>query len=121
MGQAARYSVQERINIVDAYFVMKSVVQTQQQFRRNFPCRNAPTRLATKRLLDYNNSGRREVQRITLNAAAAGQSGQKITCECETMFGAVSKEIHKTFFPVDTSFKKFSCAHNAPGSSHVSV
>jgi len=39
----------------------------------------------------------------------------------ETMFGAASKEIHKTLFPGDRSFKEFSHSHNAPGSSPLSV
>jgi len=36
MDQAARYSVQERIKIIEAYFGTKSVVQTQQLFQRAF-------------------------------------------------------------------------------------
>ncbi|KAK8372042.1 hypothetical protein O3P69_011893 [Scylla paramamosain] len=52
MEQAVRYSVQERIKIVEVYFATKSVVQTQRQFRRDFPGRNAPTRLTIRRLLD---------------------------------------------------------------------
>jgi len=79
MDQAARYSVQERIKIVDAYLATKPAVQTQQQFRRDFP-------------------GRRQ-----------------------TMFEAVSKEIHEMFISGDRSFKQFSNAHNAPGSSPVSI
>jgi len=52
MDHAARYSVQERINIVHAYFATKSVVQTQRQFRRDIPGRSALTWLTIKCLLD---------------------------------------------------------------------
>jgi len=30
---------------------------------------------------------------------------------CETTFGAISEEIHKTFIPGDISFEEFSYAH----------
>ena len=33
--------------------------------------------------------------------------------DCQTMFWAISKEIHKTFIPGSRSFKDFSYAHNA--------
>jgi len=39
----------------------------------------------------------------------------------ERMFGALSKEIHKMFVSGDRSFKKFSDAHNVPGSSPASA
>jgi len=42
MDQVARFSGQERIEIVEAYFETKSVVQTQREFQRVFPGRNAP-------------------------------------------------------------------------------
>jgi len=38
---------------------------------------------------------------------------------CETMFGEVPKEIHKTFVVRDASFTAFSYAHNAQGFSPV--
>ena len=52
MDQTARYSMQEGIKIVEAYSANKSVVQTQRQFRRDFPGRNAPISFTTKRFLD---------------------------------------------------------------------
>ncbi|KAK8376341.1 hypothetical protein O3P69_009765 [Scylla paramamosain] len=51
-GEMEQAGVQERIKIVKVYFTTKSGVQTQQQFRRDFPGRNAPTRLTIKRFLD---------------------------------------------------------------------
>ena len=52
MDPATQYSVQERIKIVEAYLATKSLIQTQRQFRRDFPGRNAPTRVTILRLLD---------------------------------------------------------------------
>ena len=52
MDPATRYSVQEMIKIVEAYLATKSLIQTQRQFRRDFPGRNAPTRVTILRLLD---------------------------------------------------------------------
>jgi len=52
MVQAARHFLQERIKIAEAYFATKSVVQTQRQFRRDFPGRNSPTRFTKKHPLD---------------------------------------------------------------------
>ena len=49
--QEARYSVHERIKIVEACFTTKLVVQTQRQYRMDFPSRNIPTKLTIKRLL----------------------------------------------------------------------
>jgi len=51
MDHGARYSVQEKVNIVEAYVATKSVVQTHCQFLKEFPSRNTPTTL-TKCLLD---------------------------------------------------------------------
>jgi len=51
LNQAAMYSEQERITIVEAYFAKKTIIQNQWQFRTDFPVRNAPTRLTIKRLL----------------------------------------------------------------------
>ena len=39
----------------------------------------------------------------------------------ERMFGALSKEIHKMFVSGDRSSKKFSDAHDVPGSSPASA
>ena len=52
MDRETRYSVQERIKVVEAYFATKSIVLTQRQFGRDFPGRNAPSRLTVRRLLD---------------------------------------------------------------------
>jgi len=80
MDQAARYSVQERIKIVEAVFAMKSVVQSQRKFRRDFLGRDAPIRFTIKRLLDkFRETG--SLQDITIKVAVAdhGQSGQETT------------------------------------------
>ena len=52
MDPATRYSVQEGIKIVEAFFATKSLIQTQRQFRRDFPGRSAPTRVTILRLLN---------------------------------------------------------------------
>ena len=52
MDPATRNSVQEGIKIVEAYFATKSLIQTQRQFRRDFPARNAPTRVTILHLLN---------------------------------------------------------------------
>ena len=52
MDPATQYLVQERIKIVEAYFTTKSLIQTQRQFDRDFPGRNAPTRATILRLLN---------------------------------------------------------------------
>jgi len=51
LRQAARYSEQERITIVEAYFATKTIIQSQWQLRSDFPVRNAATRFTIKRLL----------------------------------------------------------------------
>ena len=79
MDQAARYSMQEMIQTVDAYFTIKSVIQTQPHIQRGFSSRNAQTRVTIQHLL---NKFRREVYRVTLKDAvdSHGQSGQKSHC-----------------------------------------
>ena len=52
MDPATRYLVQEGIKIVEAYFTTKSLIQTQRQFRKDFPGRNAPIRVTILRLLN---------------------------------------------------------------------
>jgi len=51
MDQAARYSVGERTKIVETYLATKSVVQTQRQFRRDFPDGNVLTGFTIQRPL----------------------------------------------------------------------
>ena len=83
---------------------MKSVVQTQRQFRRDFPDRKAPARLTIKHLLDKF----REMGSVQDNCTVAGhlQSGQKFTSWLWDMFRVVSKEMHKAFVPHWTDEKK---------------
>jgi len=123
MDQAVKYSVQEMIKIVEAYFATKSVVQTPQFRSRDFPGRNGSTRRTKTRLLDKFRVTVIVRYRITLKIAVAEPVSQarKWNLDCERMFEAVSKEIHKTFVPGDTSFKEFSYADNALGSSLVFV
>ena len=45
MDPAVKYSMQERIKIIEAYFSTKPLIQTQRQFSRGFPGRNAPIRV----------------------------------------------------------------------------
>ena len=52
MDPTTRYTVQERLKIVEAYFATKSVVLTQRQFRRDFTGRNLPSKLTIRRLLE---------------------------------------------------------------------
>ena len=52
MNPATRYSVQEGIKVVEAYFATKLLIQTPRQFCRDFPGRNAPTRVTILRLLN---------------------------------------------------------------------
>ena len=52
MDPTTRYTVQERLKIVEAYFATKSVVLTQRQFRRDFPGRNPPSKLTIRRILE---------------------------------------------------------------------
>ena len=52
MEPPTRYTVQERIKIVEAYFSTKSVVLTQRQFRRDFLRKNPPSRLTIRCLLE---------------------------------------------------------------------
>jgi transposase len=52
MNPTTRYTVQERLKIVEAYFATKSVVLTQRQFRRDFPGRNPSSKLTIRRLLE---------------------------------------------------------------------
>ena len=52
MNPATRYSAQEGIKIVEAYFTTKLLIQTYRQFWRDFPGRNAPTRVTILRLLN---------------------------------------------------------------------
>ena len=124
MDQAARYSVQERIKIVEACFVTKSVVQTQRQFRWDFPGKNAPARLTLKRLLD------KFRQTWSVQNNIKGRSGQPrsvrtenhIMTDCETLFGAVSKEIHKTLsHETDLSSLVVRVMHQESGYSPVSI
>ena len=105
MVQAARYFLQERIKIAEAYLATKSVVQTQRQFRRDFPGRNSPTRFTKKHLLDeFWEAG-------AVKDNVEGRSGRPLSDKTENImmimrvFGAFSKEIHKTFVPKDRSFK----------------
>jgi len=114
VNQAAKHSVQGRIKIVDGYFVMKSVVQTQQQLQRNFPGIQRSTTLTIKHLLDkFREMG-------SVQDSSEGRSGRPRSFRTENhimivrqMFGAVSREIHKAFVPGHRSFKEFSYAHNA--------
>jgi len=71
--------VHKRITIADAYFATKAVVQTQRKLQRDFPGRDAPTRVTTKRLLDkFRETG--NLQNIVIGGSGDhGQSGQKIT------------------------------------------
>jgi hypothetical protein len=52
MDPTTRYTVEERLKIVEAYFATKSVVLTQRQFRRDFPGRNPPSKITIRRLLE---------------------------------------------------------------------
>ena len=59
MDPTTRYTVQERLKIVEAYFATKSVVVTRRQFRRDFPGRNPPSNLTIRRLLEkFRETGR---------------------------------------------------------------
>ena len=102
MDPAVQYSVQERIKIVEAYFATKSLIQTQRQFSRGFPGRNAPTRVTVLYLLNtFKETG-------SVQDKNKGYSGQPMTGrtdpqhrQCEINFGNVPKENQKTFVTVD--------------------
>ena len=101
MDPATQYLVQERIKIVEAYFTTKSLIQTQRQFGRDFPGRNAPTRVTILRLLNkFRETG----------SVNKGHSGRLRSARTDPnmdnvrehlAFGNVSKEIHKTFVAGD--------------------
>ncbi len=90
MEQATRYSVQERIKIVEVYFATKSGVQTQRQFWRDFPGRNAPTRLTTKRLLDKF----RETGSVQDNIV--GRSGRPLSVRTENNIVTVRQRLEQS-------------------------
>jgi len=94
MDQAARCSVPERIKIEEAYFVTKSVVLNQRQFRKDFPSRKAPTR-------------------FTIQVAGHVQSGQKITSWLwNNAWSNLQENPQEVCLWI--SSRKFSYAHNAP-------
>ena len=101
MDPATRYSLQERIKIVEAYFATKSLIQTQRQFRRDFPGRNAPPRVTILRLLNkFREAG--SVQ--DMNKGHSGRPRSARTdpnIDNERKFGNIPKEIHKTFVAGD--------------------
>ena len=64
MDPTTRYTVQERVKIVEAYFATKSAILTRRQFRRDFPRKKPPSKLTIRRLLE--NSGKQEVLGIKI-------------------------------------------------------
>ena len=51
MDPSGRYTTQERIKIVEAYFVVKSVLLTQRQCRKDFGKNNVHDRRTIQRLV----------------------------------------------------------------------
>ena len=99
-------------------FNAKSIVQTQKQFLRGFPSRNAPTRLTTKCFQEkFRETGS---YRITV-ASHSHPEQRKSRCNCETMLGVVSKETHKTNCPRRQIFQGVQLCMYALGSSPVST
>jgi len=94
MDQAVRYSVQDRIKVVWAYFATRAVVK----FHREMPGRNVRTRLTIKRLLD------KFTQTGSVQDNIKGRSGRPRSVRTENhihtvkqCLRAVSKEIRNTF------------------------
>jgi len=111
--------VQKRINIVEDYFAAKLLVQTPRQFLGNYPGRNVLTTLVIKCLLDKF----REVRSIQDSEGHNGRTRSVKMENCivtEKMFGAFSKEIHKTCSGREI-LQGVSYVHNVPGSSPVSM
>ena len=102
MDPATRYSVQERIKIMEAYLATKSLIQTQRQFRRDFPGRNAPTRATILRILNkFRETG-------SVQDKNQGHSGRTRSARTDPHIDNVRghlamspKEIHKTFVAGD--------------------
>jgi len=86
---------------------MKSIVQTQCQFRSEFPGRNFPT-LTIKHFLELHTFRRTGSVQDKSQWPAKVNQDRKLPCDCETMFGAITKKIRKTFISEDRSFKEFS-------------
>ena len=51
MDPTGRYTTQQRVKIIEAYFATKSVLLTQRQCRRDFGRNNVPDRRTIQRLV----------------------------------------------------------------------
>jgi len=104
--------VQDRTKIVNAY---KSIFQTQRQSgasaRRNTITRHSK-RLLGKFMQTLSVQHNKEL--MSKQPATVSQE-RKTHRDCETVFGAMSKEVSKTFVPGDRSFKELGYAHILPG------
>ena len=115
MDPPTRYTVQERIKIVEAYFATKSVVLTQRQFRRDFPRKNPPSRLTIRRLLEkFRETG-------SVGDTNKGDSGRPRSSRTDTTFGGITTEINEAFVTGGRSLKDNCETDNAPRSQSVSL
>ena len=121
MDPPTRYTVQERIKIVEAYFATKSVVLTQRQFRRDFSRKNSPSRLTIRRLIETFRETGSVGDKIKDTVVGHGPSRTDNNIEAETTFGRITTEINEAFVTGGRSLKDNRETDNAPRSQSVSL
>ena len=105
MDPTTRYTVQERVKIMEAYFAKKSVALTQRQFRWDFPGRDPPNKLTIRRLLENSRETRSVGDKNKGHSGRPRSARTANNIETETTIGGITKKIDKTFVTGDWSFK----------------
>ena len=105
-----RYSIKEKIKIVEIHFAIKSTAHLQKEL----PRRKAPTRPTI-----YCSFGKFKDTCSLQNHF--GRSGRPTSARTKNhvevlkrCFGGITANINKTFIAKDRCFEKFRCVHNLP-------
>ena len=121
MDPATRYLVHESIKIFEAYFATKSIIQTQRQFRRDFPGRNAPIIVTILRLLNkFRETG--SVQDKTKGHSGRPRSSRNdFNLDTVREHLAMSPRKSTRHLSQETDVQVIRYEDNAPGPAHVSA